>query len=99
MLSLQKSSSDRISLGYNFSFPSIASTSTIVLVSPTNNVESENNDVINVLASENINKGKSILGAPPKLDKKEIKNPRAKKGYTQKPKYLSSLWSSRTYST
>ena len=34
------------------------------------------------LASENIDKGKSILGAPPKLDKKEIKNPRAKKGNT-----------------
>ena len=30
--------------------------------------------------------GKSILGAPPKLDKKEIKNPKAKKGNTQKPK-------------
>ena len=38
------------------------------------------------LASENIDKGKSILGAPPKLDKKEIKNPRAKKGNSQKPK-------------
>ena len=43
-----------------------------------------NNDVKNELASENINKGKSILGALPKLDKKEIKNPRAKKGNTQK---------------
>ena len=40
----------------------------------------------NVLASENIDKGKSILEAPPKFDKKEIKNPRAKKGNTQKPK-------------
>ena len=40
----------------------------------------------NVLASENIDKGKSILGAPPKQDKKEIKNPRAKKGNTQRPK-------------
>ena len=39
-----------------------------------------------VLAGENIDKGKSILGAPPKLDKKEIKNLRAKKGNTQKPK-------------
>ena len=39
-----------------------------------------------MFASENINKGKSILGAPPKLDKKEIKNLRAKKGNTQKPK-------------
>ena len=32
-----------------------------------------------VLAGENIDKGKSILGALPKLDKKETKNPRAKK--------------------
>ena len=40
----------------------------------------------NMLASENIDKGKSILGVPPKFDKKEIKNLRAKKGNTQKPK-------------
>ena len=39
-----------------------------------------------VLAGENIDKGKSILGALPKLDKKETKNPRAKKGNTQKSK-------------
>ena len=39
-----------------------------------------------VLASKNIDKGKSILGAPLKLDKKQTKNPRAKKGNTQKPK-------------
>ena len=45
-----------------------------------------NNDVKNELVSENINKGKSILGALPKLDKKEIKNLRAKKGNTPKPK-------------
>ena len=44
-----------------------------------------NNDVKNELVSENINKGKSILGALPKLDKKEIKNLRAKKGNTPKP--------------
>ena len=86
MLSFQKSASDRTSLGYDFSSPNIASTSTIVFVSPANNVESENNDVKTVLASENIDKGKSILGAPPKLDKKEIKNPRAKKGNSQKSK-------------
>ena len=36
--------------------------------------------------SENIDNGKSILGAPPKLDKKVTKNPRAKKGNTQKSK-------------
>ena len=86
MLILQISASDRISLGYDFSSPTIAFCSTIVFVSPTNNVESENNDVKNVLASKNIDKGKFILGAPPKLDKKKIKNPRAKKGNTQKPK-------------
>ena len=40
----------------------------------------------NDLASENINKGKSILEAPPKQDKKEVKNPRAKKTNSQKPK-------------
>ena len=52
----------------------------------TNNVENENNDVKNELASENVDKNKSILRAPLKLDKKEIKNPRAKKGNSQKPK-------------
>ena len=82
MLSLQKSVSDRTCLGYDFSFPNIASTSTIVFVPPSNNVESKNNDVQNVLASENIDKSKFILGATPKQDKKEIKNSRAKKGNT-----------------
>ena len=86
MLSLQKSASNQTSLGYDFSSPNIASTNTIVFVSPANNVENENNNVKTVLASENIDKGKSILGAPPKFDKKEINNPRAKKGNTQKPK-------------
>ena len=38
------------------------------------------------LASENLDKGKSILEAPPKQDKKEAKNPRAKKANSQKPK-------------
>ena len=69
-----------------FISPCIASTTTTVFVSPTNNVEFENNDVKNVLASENINKGKSILGAPPKLDKKETKNLRANKGQKSKEK-------------
>ena len=65
MLSLQKSASDRTGLGYDFSSPSIASTSTTVFVPPANNVEIKNNDVKNELASENIDKGKFILGAPP----------------------------------
>ena len=80
MFSLQKSVSDRIGLRYDFSYPSIASTSNTVFVPHANNIEIENNDVKNELVSENIDKGKSILGAPSKLDKKEIKNPRAKKG-------------------
>ena len=81
MLSLQKSASDRIGLGYDFFSPSIASTRTTVFVPPAYNVETENNDVKNELASENVNKGKSILGL-----RREIKNSRAKKGNTQKPK-------------
>ena len=60
MLSFQKSASDRTGLGYDFSSSNIVSSSTTVFVSPTNNVESKNNDVKTVLASENIDKGKSI---------------------------------------
>ena len=86
MPSLQKYASDQTGLGYDFSSPSIASTSTTIFVSPANNIETENNDVKNELASENIDKGKSILRVPPQLDKKEIKNPKAKKGNSQKPK-------------
>ena len=81
MFSLQKSAFDRTGLRYDFSSPS-----TIVFVPPANNVETKNNDVKNELASENVDKGKSILGALPKLDKKEIKNSRAKKENSQKPK-------------
>ena len=58
----------------------IASTSTTVFVPPTNNVEIENNDVKTNLANENLDKGKSILGVPPKQDKKEVK-----KANSQKP--------------
>ena len=86
MLSIWKYASDQTSLGYGFFSSNIASTSTTVFVPPSNNVEIENNDVKNDLASENIDKGKSILGAPSKQDKKEAKNPRAKKANSQKPK-------------
>ena len=86
MLSFQKSASYRIGLGYHFSFPNIASSSTTVFVSLANNVNSENNDVKTILARENINKGKSILGVPPKLDKKETRNPKTKKGNNQNSK-------------
>ena len=79
MLSLQKFVSDRTGLGYGLSSLSIASTSTTVFISPANNIEIENNVVKNELASENLEKGKFILGAPPKHDKKDVKNPKAKK--------------------
>ena len=64
MLSFQKSAFDRIGLGYDFSFPSIASTNTTVFIPPANNIEIDNNVVKNDLTSENIDKGKSILGVP-----------------------------------
>ena len=64
ILSLQKSAFDRTGLKYDFSSPSITSTSTTVFVPPDNNIETDNNVVKNNLASGNIEKGKSILGAP-----------------------------------
>ena len=80
MLNIQKSASDQTGLGYDLSSFNIASISTTIFVPHSNNVEIENNVIKNELASENIDNGKSILGASPKQDKKEIKNPRAKKG-------------------
>ena len=88
MLSFQKSASDLTDLGYDFSSPNIAFSSTTIFVSPPNNIDSKNNGVKTVLSNKNINKGKSIIEVPPKLDKKETKNPRAKKGNTQKSKQM-----------
>ena len=85
ILSLQKSASDQTGLGYGLSFSNITSTSTTVFFPPSNNAI-ENNDVKTDITSENIEKDKSILGAPPKQDKKEAKNPRTKKANSQKPK-------------
>ena len=79
MLSIQKSTSDRTSLGYDLSSSNIASTSTTVFFPPANNVKIENNEIKTELASENLDNGKSILGAPPKLKKKDVKNHKAKK--------------------
>ena len=79
MLSFQKATSNKTNLGYDFSSPNIASSSTTVFVSPTDNVNSENNESKTEIASENIDKGKSILGPPSKVEKKETRNPRNKK--------------------
>ena len=50
-----------------------------MFVSLANNVNFENNECKTEIASENVDKGKSILGAPPKVEKKETRNPRTKK--------------------
>ena len=85
-LNIQISASDRTGLGYGLSSSNIASTSTTVFVPPASNTEIENTDVKISLANENLDKGKSILGASLKLDKKDVKNPKAKKANSQKPK-------------
>ena len=102
MLSFQKAASNKTGLGYDFSSLDIAFTSTTVFVSPTNNVNFENNEFKTEIDSENIDKGKYILGAPLKLDKKETENPRTKKinkkeVSTEEATSLSSLWSFRAY--
>ena len=86
MLNIQKFALDRIGLGYGLSSSNIASTSSTIFVLPANNIEFENVDAKTELASENLDKGKSILGAPLKQDKKYVKNPKAKKAISQKPK-------------
>ena len=50
-----------------------------MFVLPINNVNSENNECKIEIASENVDKGKSILGAPLKVEKKETRNPTTKK--------------------
>ena len=86
MLSIQKFASGRTGLGYGISSSNITSTSTTVFVPHARNTEIENTNVKISLASENLDKSKSILGAPPKLDKKDVENPKAKKTNSQKPK-------------
>ena len=71
-------------MGYNFSSLNIASSSTTVFVSPTDNVNSKNDEAKTEIASENLNKGKSILGAPPKVEKKEARNPKTKRENNKK---------------
>ena len=72
MLSFQKAASDKTDLGYDFSSPNIASSSTTVFVSPADNVNSKNDEAKTEIASENLDKGKSILGVPPKVERKRL---------------------------
>ena len=55
-----------------------------MFVSLANNVNSENNEFKTEIASENLDKGESILEAPPKVEKKETRNPRTKKVHNKK---------------
>ena len=84
MLSFQKAAFDKTDLGYDFSSPNIALSSTTVFVSPADNVNSKNDEAKTEIASENLDKGKSILGAPPKVEKKEARNPRTKRENNKK---------------
>ena len=86
MLNLYKSASNGTGLGYELSnsSPNIAYSSKIVFVSPANDNDAENNEVKTEIASENLDKGKSIQGAPPKVEKKETRNPRNKKDNNKK---------------
>ena len=83
-LAFEKFAFDRTGLGYDFSSPNIASCSTTVFVSPANNVISENNELKTETANENLDKGKSILGAPLKVEKKETRNLRRKRDNNKK---------------
>ena len=71
-------------MGYDSSSPNIASSSTTVFVSPADNVNSENNESKTEIASENLDKRKSIQGAPPKVEKKETRNLKNKKDNNKK---------------
>ena len=86
MLNLQKSAFDKIGLGYELSNSfHIASSSKTIFISPTNNENLEKNETKTEIASENnLDKGKSILGAPPKIEKKEIRNPKNNKAKNKK---------------
>ena len=84
MLSFQKAAFDKTGLEYDFFSPNIVSSSTTMFVSLANNVNSKNDEAKTEIASENLDKGKSILGAPPKIEKKEARNPRTKRENNKK---------------
>ena len=79
MLSFQKVAFNKTGLGYEFSSPNITSSSKIAFVSPANDNDAKNSEAINEIACENLDKDKYILGAPPKVEKKETRNLRNKK--------------------
>ena len=78
--------SDRTGLSYELSNSShIASSSKTVFVSPANNESLEKNETKTEIVSENnLDNGKSILGAPPKIEKKETRNLKSNKAKNKK---------------
>ena len=81
MLNVQKSAYDRIGLSYDHSLSSCSISSNVlnrvIFVLPANNDNFDNSEVTD-LKTENVSedksdKGKSILGALPKVGKKKIK--------------------------
>ena len=85
MLSFQTFASDKTGLGYEFSIsPNISTSSKTVFVLPVNDDISKNVNTKIEIASENIDKEKSILGAPPKVEKKKTRNPMTNKDNNKK---------------
>ena len=81
MLNVQKSASDKTGLEYDHSLSSCSTSSNdlnrVIFVPLTNNDNFDNNEVTDIktknVSEDRSDKGKSILGAPPKVGKKEIK--------------------------
>ena len=86
ILNLQKSASNKICLRYELSNSShIALSGKTVFVSPANNENLEKNETKTEIASENnLDKDKSILRAPPKIENKETRNPKSNKAKNKK---------------
>ena len=70
-------------MGYDFSSSNIALSSTTVFVSSADNDNSKNDEAKTQIASENLDKGKSILGAPPKVERKRLETLELRKQTTK----------------
>ena len=77
MLNFQKSASDKISLGYDHSLSSCSTSSNalnrVFFPLAINDNSEVTNPKIEYVNEDKSDKGKSILGAPPKVGKKETK--------------------------
>ena len=81
MLNVQKFTSDKIGLGYDHSLPSCSTSfnalNRVIFVPSANNDNSDNTKVTDLktesVSEDRSDKGKSILGTPPKVGKKETK--------------------------